>query len=112
MGLLDGLGQEPDAGEAHIPAVKFGVGAGPQFFVGAQAFVGYGAAVGEGRGVEGGEFLGHPAHADAEYQAALRKDVQGGQYFGGQDGRAVGNNHHAGDEADVLGDAGEVGEQG
>ena len=89
-----------------------GVGAGPQLLVGAEVLVGDRAARGEGRRSQGFELLFHPAHADAQDEAAPGQHVQGGQDLGGQDGRTVGDNHHAGHQADVFGDAGQVGQQG
>ena len=110
--LLDRLRQELDPRELHVLAVEFRIRTGPEFLVGAQVFVSDGAALSERRRGQRFEFLLHPADADAQYEPSLGQDIQRRQNLGCQDGRTVGHNHHAGNEAYVFRDTCQIGQQG
>ena len=81
--------------------------AGPEFAERADIFVGDPAALGVIRRLEIFEFFFHPTDADADDHPAAGKHIQTRQHLGGHDGIAVGQDHHAGDEANPLGRAGE-----
>ena len=79
---------------------------------GQEVLVGYGAPFRKGRSIQRFKFLLHPAHSHTEGQASAGENVQRRQDFGRQQWIAVGDDHHAGNQADAGGNAGQVGKEG
>ena len=102
MRTLDGLGIRPDFGEAAELAAELGLFLGPQHLHDFQVFARTLGATFPGH-AERGEFLGQPADAHPEVEAAARQLVQAGDFLGGHERVAFGHQADAGAEPQGFG---------
>ena len=93
---LHRLGQKTHAADVVMRPVEFGVVGSPQLLENADIFVGDLAPLRVGVQPHSLELLLHPAHAGPQDEAPAGKNVQRRQYFGGEDGIAVGQYQHMG----------------
>ena len=89
--------------EAVVLALVLDRAGGPELLENAHPFIGDRAAAGEWGGVQSLELLRHPADADAERDAALRQDVDGGDRFRGQHRVPVRQDQHRCDQPQRAG---------
>jgi hypothetical protein len=93
------------------PAGEVGGILGPQSLEDLKIFVADRAPLPEVRRLQRFKLLAQPTDAHPDGDATLRQHVHSGQHFGGEHRVAVGQNHHAGDQAQGLGDAGDEGHE-
>lgn len=113
MGPGHGRRSHAQAGQV-VPSpanVRLGSCARPEGAQRGDVRVGYGAA-GVEVGVQRGELLGQPAHANPDDEPAVGNHVQRGQHPGVEHGMAIGQHQHAETQPDAAGYGGQIAEGG